>query len=787
MRRFSPLPLVVTLAIALAFNVVSASVLTALLDRPFPYPELERVVLVRDARPTDGAHQGRAIAAADFFDLRSQVPAFSSLAAYRPSPLVIASQGADPERIEAAAVTANFFSTLGVRPAHGALWPENADEAGRDRFVVLSRRLWHARFGDDPGTVGREITLNGRNVVVAAIIGDADCYPAGIDAWVPLALTPPERAERAAQRLTAIARLAPNAPMDAARAQLDSAAARLAAQFPMTNQNRSFNLLPLRREQYEVTAPLFGLVQVAALLVLSLAIVNVATVLRARQMDRAQELAIRSMLGASRADLTGLIVREVGTIAAPAAAAGVLLSVPAVDALRASLPEGIARWVNGWPTMHVDGRAVAVGIGCAALAAAIVGGVLAAHVSTAVHAAGSGVRATRRRDVGRRVVVAGEVALAAALLLCAFAVVQGLHRQTAMFEAFAPSRLLRFTITLPPARYPDDAHVGAFHTRLLEAIEDVSSIEAAALIRNEPASNVPSPLAAFERLDAPARSASDRPRADLQVVSPSTFAVLRMPVLEGRGFASTDAAESARVAVVSRLAMQHFWTDRNPIGTSIHIGESAAPVRIVGVVSDVELNWYDGAARPTIYVPDAQAPSRTTSVVIRTRVDPVSTARDVRAVVARLDGAQPIGGLEPLATSIADSLSPIRVIERMLEIAAGVACLLAALGLFGVLAQSVRQRVREFGVRFALGATPQSIASMVVRDALVTSACGIVAGLAFAAAIVRLAGSVLVGVMTVGAATMVLVAAGTVALVIASALAPALRAARVDAGTLLRS
>lgn len=786
MRRVSQIPLIATLAVALAFNVVSASVLTAVLDRPFPYPELDRLVLVRDARPTDGAHQGRAIAAADFFDLQSQVPGFSGLAAYQASPLVITNNGTDPERIEAVAVTANFLSTLGVHPLIGGLWPSDADQAGHDRVVLVSRRLWHTRFGDDPGVVGREVTLNARNVVVVGVVQDAECYPAGVDAWVPLPMTPAERTERVAQRLNAIARLAPDASIETTRVQLNSIAGQLRARFPVTNQGRSFRLIPLRQEQYEFAAPLFGLVQVAALLVLILGIVNITNVLLARQMDRATELAIRSMLGASRRDLTRLIVGEVAGLTAVGTVAGLLLSVPALTALRSSLPEGIARWVNGWSAMYVDGRALAVAVGLAAIATAIMSGVLAMRVSTSMDAAGSGRRVTRSRGAGRRVVVASEIALAAALLMCALAVVQTLRRQAAAFDAFAPSHVLRFTLTLPPAQYPDDRRMGDFHARILDAVAALPSIEAAGLIRNEPASNVSSPLVTFERQDAPSRSVNDRPRADLQTVSASTFDVLRIPVLKGRGFVSTDAADSARVAVVTQLASQRFWADRNPIGTSIRIADGRTPVRVVGVVGDVELNWYDGAPRPTIYVADAQTPSRTTSVVIRTRADPVSAAREVRVAVARLDPAQPIGGLEALTVSIADSLSPIRVIEVLLETAAVVASLLAALGVFGILAQSVAQRLGEFGVRFALGAAPQSIASMVVSEALLTSAFGVAAGLAFAAAIVRVAGSVLFGLITVGATTTIAVVASTIVLVVGSALVPAVRAARVDVAALLR-
>ena len=786
MRRLGHIPLVATLAVALAFNVVSSSVLTALLDRPFPFPDLGRLVLVRDARATDGAHQGRAIAAADFLDLRSSTAGFAALAAFRVSPLVVSSTGADPERVEAIAVTADFFGTLGITPVLGTAWQPDADRAGHDRVVVFSRRVWHTRFGDDRSIVGRKVLLNGRSATVTGVIRDEDCYPSGIDAWVPLTLSPAERAERTAQQLNAIARMRRGVTIDQRRAQIDASANRLAREFPVTNQNRGFTLLPLRREQYEVTAPLFGLVAAGALLVLLLGILNVTTVLSARHLDRAQEFATRAMLGAPRRHLAWLVFRETAVLTTIAAAVGIAASFPALNALRSSLPEGIARWVNGWTAMHVDRHAVLVAVAFAVATTAIIGGVLASKTPTVMAGGDGGARVTRRRRIARRGIIAAQVGLAAALMVCEVAVFRTVVRQRAIFEGFAPAGILRFTLTLPPARYPDDASVAMFHKRMLDAVDRVSGIDSAALIRNEPASNVPSPLVAFDRLDSPARAATDRPRIDLQTVSERTFDVLRISIAEGRTFVATDAAGSARVAVVSRGAAERFWPDRGPIGTLARVGDDRSPIRIIGIVADVELNWYDGGARPTMYVPDAQAPARTVSVVVRTRTDPSAVAREVRAAVTSLDPAQPIGGLEPLAASVADSLSPFRVVNRLLATGAVVAALLAGIGIFGILAQAVRERRREFGVRYALGASSRSIAAMILRDALATSVIGVVIGLPVAAAIIRVAGSALAGLIAVDAVAMTAVVGCTIALVVAAAVTPAIRAARVDVGGLLR-
>ena len=787
MNRLAMVPLVATLSVAIAFNVVSVSVLRSLLERPFPYPALDRVVLVRDARPADGVHQGRAIATADFFDLRTSVPALTSLSAFRASPLIITHGGADPERIEAVAVTSNFFTTLEITPMVGTLWAADVDQAGRDRVVVLSRRLWHTRFGDDRGVIGRQVSLNGRDAVVLAILADDECYPPGVDAWVPLPITDAERSDRTTQRLNGIARIASSVSFEVARDQLNATARRLSALFPATNTTRGFDLLPLRREQYEFTMPLFGLVQAAGVLVLALALVNVTAVLVAKWLDRSHELMVRAMLGASGHDLAALVVRETSILTLTATFIGIAGAFPALDALRASLPAGIEKWVNGWMAMHVDPWAIGVGAAIGAGMTAVIGGAVTVSSRHRTLAPGVGVRVTKRRSVLQRGVVATQVGLAAALLLCAFVVVDGLSRQTHAFAALMPDRLLRFTVTTPAWRYADDVGVSAFHVRMIDGIQALPGIDSAGLIRNEPASNVPSPVLPFERRDARAPSAADRPRIDVQTISPSTFAVLRLPVTSGRAFVATDTADAARVAIVSQSAMRRYWPDRDPVGTLIDIDRDASSSRIVGVVGDFKLNWYDPEPRPTLYIPDAQAPARTTAVVVRTRLDPIAVAPHLRSAAARVDPLQPIDGLEPLAASIADSLSPVRVIERLLAIGAAIACLLAAIGVFGVLAQTVTQRLREFGVRFAIGATSRSIAMMVLRDACITGAVGLLIGVVSAAIIVHLAAAAVIGVGSVTARPVTVVIVCTFVLVLVAAATPAVRAARVDVSALLRT
>lgn len=778
--------IIAAVAVALAFTIASIALLNGLLLRPYPYPKLRQLQLVRDAKAREGAHQGRPIAVADFIDVRTTVDAFADLAAWRPQPMVITSPGADPERVEGAAVSANFPALLGISPVRGRLFDTDADTAGRDDVVLISRRLWASRFGANPSTIGGEIHLNGRPARVVGIVRDAECYPPGVDAWVPLIWSPRERTERAVQRVNAIGRLGHDRTPSDARGQLMSLAQTLEARYPSTNRARGFEVIALQREQFEFTAPLFAFVQAAASLVLLLAVVNVSHLLLARTLDRRRDLAVRAMLGASARRVAGLAVTEVLLLLVAATACGALLSGPVLNSIRASLPEGIARWIAGWSSLQTDASAVGSGLAIGVLIALVIACVVAIASLRSARGPITGLRDTLRSTRGRRILVAGEISLAAGLLLAASVMVAGFTRIARAFDQLAPAQLLRFTLTLPETRYPDEAAIVKFHTAMLERLRHLPEVATAAVIRNGPASNVPNPLLTLQRTDLPDMPPADLPRADIEVVSPAAFEALRLDILGGRALDDADSSDSARVAVVSRTAARRFWQDRDPLGSVVRLGTDSRPVRVVGVVSDFMLNWYDPETRPILYLADTQHPARTTTALLRTRVDPLLVARQVRATVAQLDDRQPIAELEPLTATIDDSLSPVRVIERLLLIAAALASALAALGIYGVLAQWVGARRREFGVRIALGATNGSIARLVVHETIVTSSVGIVAGVTMAAVAVRLAGGAFLGVPSLDAPTALFVAIGAIALALAAALGPARRAAGINVAGLLR-
>ncbi|HEX7136545.1 MAG TPA: ABC transporter permease [Vicinamibacterales bacterium] len=781
-----PFTILATLTMAFAFVVASLSIVNGLLFHPYPYPSLAQLFLVRDSTPRDGAHQGRSVAAADFLDARETVHAFASIAGWRPFPLVITSSFSEPERVQAAAVTANFFTTLGVTPLLGRSFAPDADTAGRDGVVMISRRFWSSRFAADDAIVGREVLLNGRPAAVVGIIRDEDCYPPGIDAWMPLVFSAADAGNRVTQNVAAFARLTRAATAAEAAAQLQSLALRLETLYPSTNRGRGFDILPLQQEQYEFTAPLFLFVFAAALLVVLLAVINVSHLLIARTLDRGRELSVRAMLGARRLQVVGGPIGEVVVLVTAAVGAGAFAATAVLHTIRASLPEGIARWIAGWSSLRIDGAGLLGGAFIGILVLVLISSFVAIAGLRASRANDGGTRVTRRSTWARRSLVACEVSLAAALLLAAFVMTAGFTRVAAAFDAMAPSRLLKFTLTLPDWRYPDEQRIVAFHATLLDRIRALPEVESVALIRNEPASNVPNPIVPFQRDDAPPSQPSDTSRIDVETVSPETFNTLGLDIIAGRALSDHDGRDQPRVAVLSQAAVRRFWPDRNPVDAAIRLGADPQPIRIVGIVSDLRLNWYDPYMRPTIFLPDAQMPARSTAVLIRARSDPVTLARPVRAAVAGLDDRQPLSELEAFSTTVADSLSPIRIIGRVLLAGALVSASLAALGIYGVLAHWVRSRTRELGIRFALGATRAEIGRLILREALTTAAAGTLVGLSLAIAFVKLAESALLGVPSLDVRAILAVSSAAFALAIAGSWSPARQAARVDVGELLR-
>jgi putative ABC transport system permease protein len=779
----------VVLAAALGFNIAAFSIVNTLLFSPYPYPQLSRLTLIRDQRLVDGAHQGNPIASGDFVDLRRESAALDDVTGWRAQALVLSGNG-EPERIEGTATTANFFDVLGVRAEIGRTFAADEDQSGRDDRVVLSHRYWKNRFAADRGLVGRTIMLNGRPTQVIGVISDDACYPPGVDAWVPLTLTPADQTERTSQRIMAIGRLKAGASIARGRQDVERVAETLARRYPTTNEHRSFALLELRKEQYEFTEPLFAFVQIAALFVMLLGAANVINLLVARTEDRRREFGVRFALGATRRRVFALMLAEAITLTITAGVSGVLIAKWSIPLIHAALPEGIARWIAGWQTIDVDRRVVAASAELTLLTGVGLGCVTGWH---AVHSAATttlreGRSGAARLTLLRRGVIVTEVVFALVLLLGAGVTLQGFQRLGAAFQGLGPETVLRFRLALPASRYPDAVRIVEFQDRLLQRIGELPGVAAAGLIRNEPASNVSNPQTPFAIDGRTAVAPSDAPRTDLQTISAGGFHALRLRVGRGRAFTAADGPSTTPVAVISEEMARRFWPDADPLGARIRVGaQAAAWTTVVGVVSDLKLNWYDPVPRPTLYLPHTQSPSPQMYVVVRSTVAPEPLAAPIRAIGARLDPMQPFGQMQRMDEVVRESISPIRVLGLLLLIGGGLAVQFAATGIYSVLAHWVTTRWREFGIRIALGATAADVARVVVRQAIGLAVVGLLIGIPCGLAGLSWLQSRLFGVTTADVPTTVAVSVFVLAIVTAAALAPARRALRADPAILLQS
>jgi putative ABC transport system permease protein len=778
---------VVVLSLAIGIGASSAvfSVVNSLLLRPYAFPSLDQLVLVRETQ-TSGGQDQKPLAPADFLDFRAAPGAFTAIAAFRFRTFNM-TQAGDAEAIEGFQVSPNFFDVIGVSPAMGRTFDPEQDQQGKDRSAILRYGFWRQRFGGDPDIIGRSITLNGNSFNVTGIMPDGFNYPLGGDFWVPLALTTQEKTERSAQSLDALARLAEDASLAQGAAHARALAGRLQELYPATNLGRTLVLQRLREEQYRYTAPLFLTLQGAALFVLLLACANVTNLLLARVIGRQREMAIRRALGSSRFSVVRLFLSEALLVSCLAAGAAVALAYWSANFIRVAIPEGMSKWIAGWNDIRLDGNVLGFTLLLACVVALVFGLAAAFHSSkfdlnTALKETCNAAGATTGRRRLRNSLVVAEMVFAMVLLVAAGLMIRGFFRQVDVFQGYQPANILVANLRLPEQKYRDP-EVQAFFARALSGMVSLPGVESAAITRNIPASNVDNETAFFSIEGRAPVSAAEYPVADSQIVSGDFFTTLRIPVLEGRAFTRLDGTQAPLMAVINQSMSRRYWAGQDPVGSRIKLGapDSQSPwLTIAGICGDIKQNWWDPAGRPMVYRPSTQVLARSMYLVIRTAGDPMQIVSEARAAVARVDPDQPLNELHTLEREVTDSVAPLRIIGILMVVFGALALVLSAIGVFSVLAYSVAERTGEFGLRVALGASPRDVIGIVHKQTLRLAAAGVAIGAPAALAFGWMMSRLLFGVVALDAGT---VAGFTLLLIAVSLLAghfPARRAARVD-------
>ena len=787
---------VITLALGIGANTAVFSIVNALILRPYTFPQLDQLVLLRVTG--DNVVNEVKIAPADFIDLQRESSAFQGLTAYREKESNLTGTG-EAEPAVTCEVSPNFFAVIGEKPAIGRMFSAEEGEAGRNDAVIVNHGFWLRRLGGDRGLLGQSIEIDGQKKTVVGIMPAGFNYPPAVDFWMPLSITASMKTERNAQALQGPAfqvmgRLRPDLTLGQAKPQVQNFAARLQQQFPETHRGRNLSLLRLREEQYVFSAPLFFTLQVAALFVLLLASANLSNLFLARLIQKQKELAVRTALGASRIRLAQLFVGETLPLSLFAGLIALMSSSVTVNLIRDSIPFDYTKWVAGWESIRLDWRVIAFAI----LLTAIVGVLFAlgGALRTSAVDLNSVLKETGGRSEGsgrgrlRGVLAMAQVVFATVLLAGAALMAQGFFRMVNIYKTLDPANVVTAGIRLPQSAYPDSAKIRSFYQQFLQRTAALPGVEAVGLVTNPPASNVDNPRTLFAIEGQTILRQSDAPSADLQSVSPDFFQSLKIPVLQGRSVSQQDGPESPAVAVISRQMAAKFWPGASPIGRRVKLGapDAVAPwTTVVGVVEDVKQNWWDGQPRPVIYLSYLQAPKRDMDFTVRAHSGTLTLAADVRAAAYALDPGVSLVGLGTMDGAVSDSLAPLRILGILMFIFAGVALALAALGIYGVLAHSVAQRKHEFGIRLALGAQREDVLRLVIGQSWKLAAIGLAIGLPLAYALTLVMRSALFGVVAFHAMVFVGLPLMLSVVALIAAYVPARRAMRSDPMLALRS
>ena len=782
---------IAVMALGIGGTTAMFSIMDAVLLKPLPYPEPERIVRVLEA-PTPTARNG--ISTLNFIDWKRLNQAFDALSATRPLNAALTGRG-EPARLSGMLVSADYFEVWGVKAARGRTFLPGEDQPGADRVVVLSHATWLARLGADPSALDRDLILDGEPHQIVGILppGSFDRESAGF--WKPIAFAP-DQMTRGYHWLGAVGRLRRGVTLEQARQEMRRVSDSIASLQPPFKKDWGIALDPLDGEL--VSGTLRQTIVVASgavLMVLLIAAANIANLLLAKGVTRRQEMAVRAALGASRGRLVSQVLTESLVLCLLGGAAGVGL---AYLLIRLAVPLS-ALELPATASVTVDPRTLAFAAFCAASISIVIGLLPSLQLSTgrlarSLNLAGRG---SSTRDGLRRVIVVAEVAVSLVLICGAVLLFKSLTRLQRVDTGVRIDNVITMSADLPFGTYPDAERAVGFIEQVVERLQATPGIERAAVATDVPLRGVRQ----GESVGIPGKDAGIPSR--FKRVDPHYFAVLDVPLLAGRSFTARDRAGAPRVAIVNealavRVAQQLDLTNpREVVGRRIRLSNpqyenrgqtgGAGDVEIVGLIRNERVAELEAPVPEVVYVSLLQSPRREIKLIVRTRAEPAAAMPDIRAAVGQIDPRLPLGDIRTMAQvkqlMVSGKAEPAWVIGAF----AVVAALLAALGLYGVLSHTVNQRRREIGIRMALGAGTGDVLSYVVRNAAWTVAIGLAFGLAGAVALTRAMNNLLFQVSALDPSAFTLAAMAMAAIGLLAALLPASRAARVDPVTALRT
>jgi putative ABC transport system permease protein len=787
---------VLILALGIGANTAIFSVVHAVLLEPLPFPDADRQVQIWHT-PPQSSFPGItrfSVSAANFLDWQRQNTVFERMALYGGGAFEL-NTGGKPETIVGSTVTSDFFPVLGIQPLYGRVFSPEEDHPGKNHEVILTYKMWKQRFASDPNVVGRTMNLDGSVYTIVGVMGPRMTKPDYAQMWTPMGMTAEEAAVRGEHHYLAIGKMKPGISVAQAQAEMNTISERLERTYPADDKGWGASVKSLRDDLVGDVRPALLMMLGAVGFVLLIACANVANLLFGRAFARRKEIAIRSALGASRTNVTQLLLLESLTVALMGGALGLITAQYGIELLLKFFADKLPRMgeigLSGQVLLFTLGLSIVTGLAAGLLPAL---GMTRGDVSDALK------QGLGRMDVDagggftRSALVTVEVALSLVLLIGAGLMVRSLWKLQSADPGFDEHNVLTMNVNVPRRQFTAPAQETQFFNDVLTRVRALPGVDSAAAIDDLPLSGGSNqPIMAEGR---PVVPMSEQPEVSVRVVTPGYFRTMRIPVLEGRDIGPGDTPDSAAVVVISKSMAKQFWPNESAIGHQLKMTFYPDRERVVvGVVGDVKQNGLDSTAGiATLYWPlaqggdSAQGPWRSygLSLAVRTTVTPQTLTNAVTAAVAQANSNIPVDNVITLEDFIGDTLTQRRFNMQLLTIFGLLALVLCTIGIYSVLAYSVKRRMREIGVRLALGASMRDVAGLVFVQGMKPTLAGVGIGIVAALGLGRIASNLVYGVSARDTATFIAVTLILVVVSFAASLVPALRATRVDPLAVLR-
>lgn len=781
---------IIALALGIGANTAIFSVVNGVLLRSFDYAHSDRITMIWERFAQQADHKN-VVSPANFLDWQKRSRSFERMAAVWDARMNFSGSG-EPIEVQAQIVSAAFFPVLGVQPFIGRWFTEAEEQAGNNLVVILSHQLWQERFGADNSVLGQKVTISGRIYTIVGVMPPGFHFlNEQVQIWRPIALDPAEDFRKTSGRfLRCVGRLAPGVSLQQAQSEMNVITRQLEQQYPAYNTGWGVWLVPIREQIVGDVRPILFVLLAAVGFVLLIACANVANLLLARAAARQRELALRAALGATRNRLLRQLLTESMLLSLCGAIVGVGLAYWGVALLKAFGPDNIPRLRE----ISIDPRVLLFTFAISLITGVAFGLVPALQASRADmnDALKEGSRgSTGGRSVLRNIFVISEVSLALVLLVGAGLMIRSFLRLHQMKTGFESDRVLTLRVQLPGAKYPDDQKRLTFFKEAQQRIATLPGVKTIGAINFLPLTGMASSTA-FNIVGQPEAPHGQEPGTEVRVINGDYFGAMGIPLLKGRLFDERD-GPSSRVTIINETMARKFFPNENPIGKQLAIlwappepGKPKPIDEIIGVVGDTRETSLDRDPNAAIYWPLARESYQFMTLIVRSAVDPIQLVASIQREIRAIDPDQPVADVHTLDQVVAKSIARPRFDTMLLGIFAGVALLLASVGLYAVMNYSATQRTQEIGIRMALGAKPSDILRLVVGHGMKLTVAGIVIGIAASLALTRMMASLLFGVTATDLPTFLGVSALLAAVAFLANYIPAHRATRVNPVVALR-